>query len=93
MKDLKTFLRKKKKQRYGCEQYKNLPEDEKQKLVEYQKNTIEWEKIPYSNHKKLLFLKIITLKVLLLKNKSMFQKINFEAISLFQKANLNENLF
>ena len=51
------------------------------------------KKIPYSNHKKLLFLKIITLKVLLLKNESMFQKINFEAINLFQKANLNENLF
>ena len=27
----------KKNQQYGCEQYKNLPEDEKQKLVEYRK--------------------------------------------------------
>ena len=38
MKDIKVFLQKKKKrkQQYGCERYKNLPEDEKQ-LVEYRK--------------------------------------------------------
>ena len=32
---------KEKKQQYGCERYKNLSEDEKQKLVEYRKNIIE----------------------------------------------------
>ena len=30
-----------KKQQYGFEQYKNIPEDEKQKLVEYSKNIIK----------------------------------------------------
>ena len=35
---MKVFLKKrKKKQQRGWEQYKNLPEDEKQKLVEYKK--------------------------------------------------------
>ena len=62
-------------------------------LLSTKKILYNGKKVPYSNHKKLLFLKIITLKVLLLKNKSMFQKINFEAINLFQKANLNENFF
>ena len=33
MKDIKVFLK-----TYGRELYKNLPEDEKQKLVEYGKN-------------------------------------------------------
>ena len=37
---------KEKKWQYGCEQYKDLPEDEKQKLVEYRQNIIEWEKNP-----------------------------------------------
>ena len=39
MKDIKIFLKKKKKkkQQYGRECYKNLSEDEKQKLVEYRK--------------------------------------------------------
>ena len=39
LKDIKIFLKKKKKkkQQYGCERYKNLSEDEKQKLVEYRK--------------------------------------------------------
>ena len=39
VKDIKIFLKKikKKKQQCGCEQYKNLPENEKQKLVEYRK--------------------------------------------------------
>ena len=41
--------KKKKKQQYGCERYKNLPEDEKQKLVEYRKNT-NYEKTPYPNY-------------------------------------------
>ena len=37
MKDTKVFLEKKKKGQYGREQYKIIPEDEKQKLVEYKK--------------------------------------------------------
>ena len=39
MKDIKIFPRRKKgkKQQYGREQYKSLPEDEKQKLVDYRK--------------------------------------------------------
>ena len=35
MKDIK--IKKKKKQQYGCEHYKNLWEEEKQKLAEYRK--------------------------------------------------------
>ena len=37
MKDIKVFLnnKSKKKWQYGLQQYKNLPEDEKRKLVEY----------------------------------------------------------
>ena len=36
MKDIKVFLRKKNKKRQnGQEQHKNLPEDEKQKFLEY----------------------------------------------------------
>ena len=34
-----------KNQQYGCEQYKNLPEDEKQNLVDYRKNIIKYENI------------------------------------------------
>ena len=36
---LQVFLKKKKKkkQQYGHERYKNLPKDEKQKLIEYRK--------------------------------------------------------
>ena len=39
MKDIKIFLKKKKKKKgkYDCERYKNLSEDEKQKLVGYRK--------------------------------------------------------
>ena len=39
MKDIKIFLekKKKKKQQYGRERYKNFSEDEKNKLVEYRK--------------------------------------------------------
>ena len=39
-KDIKIYLkkRKKKKQDYGSERYKNLSKDEKQKPVEYRKN-------------------------------------------------------
>ena len=39
MKDIKIFLRKKKKktQQYSHKRYKHIPEDEKQKLVQYRK--------------------------------------------------------
>ena len=39
VRDVKIFLkkRKKEKQKYGCERYKNLSEEEKQKFVEYRK--------------------------------------------------------
>ena len=55
MKHIKVFLKKKKKkkQQYGCERYKNLPEDEKQKLVQYRKHLII--KMPYYNYETLLF--------------------------------------
>ena len=45
-KDIKVFLKtkKKKKRHYGCEQYRNLQEDEKQKLVEYRKIKLYNEK-------------------------------------------------
>ena len=36
-KDIKIFLKKKEKRQYGCERYKNLSEDVKQKLVEFRK--------------------------------------------------------
>ena len=39
VKDIKE--EKEKKRLYVCEQYKNPPEDEKQKLVEYRKNTMK----------------------------------------------------
>ena len=40
MKEIKVFpkLKKKKKQQYGRERRKNLPEDEKQRLAEHRKN-------------------------------------------------------
>ena len=45
MKDIRIFLKnkkkKKKKQQYGCECYKNLSEEEKQKLLGIEKNVIE----------------------------------------------------
>ena len=37
VKDIKTFLKKKKKQQHGRERYKNLSEGEKNNLVEYRK--------------------------------------------------------
>ena len=40
-------------QQYGREQYKNLPEVDKQKLVEYRKK-YKMSKTPYYNYKKLL---------------------------------------
>ena len=43
MKDIKIFLRKKKEKKlpFGGERYKNVSEDEKQKLVEYNNNNNE----------------------------------------------------
>ena len=37
-------MKKKKKQQYGREQFKNLPEDGKQKLVEYRKKCYRMRK-------------------------------------------------
>ena len=37
MKDIKIFLKKNKKQLYGHKRYRNLSEDQKQKLAEYRK--------------------------------------------------------
>ena len=50
---LTNFERLLKKWKYGCKRYKNLPEDEKQKLVEYRENIITMRKGPYYNYKKL----------------------------------------
>ena len=43
-KDIKIYLKKKKKKKqdYGSERYKNLSKDEKQKPVEYRKNIAKW---------------------------------------------------
>ena len=45
-KDIKLFIRKKKKkkQQYGHERYKNLPKEEKRKLVEYSKKYYQMRK-------------------------------------------------
>ena len=42
-------------QQYDLEQFKNLLEDKKQKLVEYRKNIAKWDKMSYYNYKKLSF--------------------------------------
>ena len=48
----------KKKQQYGREQYENLSEDGKPKLVMYQKKCYKMKKkMPHYNYKKLLFQK------------------------------------
>ena len=51
MKDIKTFLKKKrkKKQQYGGERYKNLSENEKEKLLEHRMGC---ENTHYYNYKK-----------------------------------------
>ena len=36
---------------YGCEKYKNLPDDEKQRLVDYRKQIIKYGKITASQVK------------------------------------------
>ena len=47
MKDINIFLNKKKekKQQYDSERYKNLPEDEKQKLAEYRQKYYRMRKL------------------------------------------------
>ena len=57
VKDIKIFLKKKKKkkQQYGCEHYKNLSEDEKQRLVEYRRKYHGTRKMLHYNYKKRLF--------------------------------------
>ena len=54
VKDIKIILikKKKKKRQYGRERYKNLSENEKNKLVEYRKNITKREKMLYCNYKK-----------------------------------------
>ena len=56
MKDTKTFLKnKKKKWQYGCERYKTLLEDEKnKKWLKRAKNIIKLEKTLYYNYNKVL---------------------------------------
>ena len=53
MKDTKIFLKKyrTKKRQYGPGRYKNLSQDEKQKLVKYRKKTSQDEKMSYYNYK------------------------------------------
>ena len=45
MNDREFFLQKKKKRHYDCERYRNLPEYEKQRLVEYRKNYSKMQKV------------------------------------------------
>ena len=62
VKDIKVFLKKKKKkkkQQEHCQQYKNLPEHEKQKLVEYRNKYYKMRKNTYYNYEKLLFQKVM----------------------------------
>ena len=55
----KDYQNNKERLQYGRERCKNLPEEEKKKLVEYKKTIIKCEKTPYYNYKKLLFWKIM----------------------------------
>ena len=76
---------KEKQQQYGHVQYKNIPKDEKRKLVEYRnnyykvrRNALLWlqETISLKNND----LKEIFEEAILKLDIKMFQKINFEAI-------------
>ena len=53
-KDIKIFLKKKekKKRQYGCEHYKNISKDGKQKLVEYTEKYYRMRKNPH--HKEVM---------------------------------------
>ena len=42
--DIEIFLKKEKKRRYRREPYRNLPQDEKPRLVEYRKNYSKMQK-------------------------------------------------
>ena len=57
VRDIKVVLKKKKeeKQQYDFEQYKNLPEDEKQKPVKYRKKRSKMRNSLYYDYKILLF--------------------------------------
>ena len=55
MKDIKIFLKKKKKRQYGREHYKNLPEGEKQKHVEYREKYDRMRKSALYNYKNCYF--------------------------------------
>ena len=50
--DIKCLFKEEKKPQYGREHYRNLWEDQKQKLIKYRKNVIEWVKTFYYNGKK-----------------------------------------
>ena len=54
MEDIEIFPKKKKrkKQQYGPKRYKNLPKNEKQKLVEHRKIYYNKRKTPYNDYKK-----------------------------------------
>ena len=59
LKDIKVFLKKKRKESGNIvvkERCKNLPEDEKQKLVDYRRK-YKMHKTPYYNYKKLFSLR------------------------------------
>ena len=62
VKNIKNFLKKKrkKKQQYGCERYKNLSKDVKQKLVDYRKKHYRMRKMSYYNYKNYYFKKRMT---------------------------------
>ena len=62
VKDVKVFLRKKKKKKwlYGCERYKNFQKIKNKSCLSGGKNVYRLEKIPYFNFKKLcLFLSVV----------------------------------
>ena len=61
MKDVKVFLRKKKKKKglHGCERYENSQKIKNKSCLSGEKNIYRLEKIPYFNYKKLcLFLRV-----------------------------------
>ena len=45
VKNIEIFLKKDRKCQYACEGYKNLPENEKQRLVEYRKKYPKMQKM------------------------------------------------
>ena len=61
-------------------------------VLKIEKNIMKWEKTPLHNYRNYYFKNEMTQKVLLMKIIRMFLKMNFEALNLLQKANLNKNL-